>query len=205
MTTVHATLINLKLFFVSAIKLTGDFGLVLMISFWVRLWTELVAEFNVVLAVKLIIVLLLTLTARQLGRWIGEELDDLSDIKFKEYFPCSRNVFELLKDPNSHGLMYKQNYDYEVDGNKINVYSKVLGIKTIEEFELIVNKDSVELKNIGGKFESNVTYSYDGFGIKGHWTAKPRGLRRALSLVISGVVKKGVVRDFNKFVKKNTV
>lgn len=180
-----------------------DFGVVLGLSFFSKFWYALTNEFSVVLIAHVFVLSVVAIFVRLVGRWIGEEIDMFSDVEFMGYFPCKREVLERLKDPNSHGKMYRQNYDYFIfDKTKLKVYSKFMGIKTVETFQVIDNGDSVELKNISGKYESYVTYEYDGFGIVGHWVAKPKGVRRAMASLLYRVAKKTVIEDFNKFVNK---
>lgn len=178
-----------------------DFGVVLGLSFFSKFWYALSNEFSVVLVAHIFVLILIAIFVRLVGRWIGEEIDMFSDVEFMEYFVCDRSVFEKLKDPHTHGGLYRQNYSWIIyDKDKLKVLSKFMWIKTTETFQVIDKGDTVVLKNISGKYESYVTYEYDGFGIVGHWVAKPKGIRRAMALLLVGVAKKSVIEDFKKFI-----
>ncbi len=195
MTTVQAVTIQVKQFIL-------DFGIVLGLSFFSKFWYALSNEFSVVLVAHIFVLILIAIFVRLVGRWIGEEIDMFSDVEFMAYFPCERSVFERLKDPEVHGTLYRQNKSHQVyDKDKLKVYSKFMWIKTVETFQVIDKGDTVVLQNISGKYESYVTYKYNGFGIVGHWVAKPKGIRRAIALLLVGVAKKSVIEDFKKFIK----
>lgn len=194
---IHAA-IQLKKF---CISYGYDFAVVLGLSFFSKFWYALSNEFSVVLVAHVFVLIIVAILVRLVGRWIGEEIDMFSDVEFMAYFVCDRSVFERLKDPEVHGTLYRQNKSHQVyDKDKLKVYSKFMWIKTVETFQVIDNGDTVVLQNISGKYESYVTYEYDGFGIVGHWVAKPKGIRRAMALLLVGVAKKAVIEDFNKFV-----
>lgn len=196
-TFIHTAIIQIK-------QYALDLGLVLGVSFVTNFWHAISEELNITLVAHVIVLLIVAVFVKIVGRWIGEQIDDLSDIEFMRRFPCERPVFELLKKPGTHGLMYRPNIGYlPYDGNKIKIISKVFGIKTTETFEVIVKEDSVVLKNISGKYESSVTYEYDGTAIIGHWLAKPKGLRRAIALLFASKVEKDIVQDFQNYVNQN--
>ncbi len=180
-----------------------DFTVVLGLSFFSKFWYALTNEFSVVLVAHVFVLSVVAIFVRLVGRWIGEEIDSYSDVEFMARFECERSVFDRLKDPNTHGTLYRQNINHFVfDGNKLRVDSKFMWIKTVETFQVIDRGDVVELKNIGGKYESYVTYEFDGSGIVGHWVAKPKGIRRAMALLLYKVAKRSVIEDFTKFVNK---
>ncbi len=196
MTTAQAITIHVKQYLL-------DFGVVLGLSFFSKFWYALTNEFSVVLIAHVFVLSVVAIFVRLVGRWIGEEIDSLSDVEFMEIFPCDRSVFELFKDPNTHGKMFRQNLSYRVyDNDKIKVESKFIGIKTTEVFQLIVNEDTVVLKNISGKYESSATYEYDGANIVGHFVSKPKGIRRVMALLFFRFAKKTIVEDITKFVNK---
>ncbi len=200
MTALIQTIIQVKKF---AISYSYDLLVLLGLSFFSKFWYALTNEFSVVLVAHIFVLCVVAIFVRLVGRWIGEEIDSFSDVEFMARFECDREVFERLKDPNTHGKMYRQNYDYFIfDQTKLKVFSKFMGIKTVETFQVIDKGDTVVLKNISGKYESYVTYEYDGSGIVGHWVAKPKGIRRAMALLLYRVAKRSVIEDFTKFVNK---
>lgn len=209
----HVTIIHIKLLLIQVKEYLIDLGVVLSLSslsFNEKLWYAIKNELNEVLLAHLIVfatvALIIRLFAFIFGRWISEEIDAYSDVEFMNRFECERVVFESLKDPHTHIKMYRQNISgFVYDRDKVKIFSKFIGIKTTETFQVIDNGDSVVLKNISGKYESYVTYEFDGSGIVGHWVAKPKGLRRAMSLVLYNVAKRSVLEDFEKFVNKGGV
>lgn len=199
MTTLHATFIHIKHYFL-------DLGLVLGVSVFTNFWHAISDELNIVLVAHSIVLLIVSVLLKIVVRWIGEEIEVLSDIDYMRNFECERNVFELLKQPETHGKMYKENKDSMVfDHNKIKICSNFMGIKTVEIFEVQDKGDTVVLKNISGKYESSVTYEFEGSGIIAHWVAKPKGLRRAIGLLFSNLVIKNLVKDFQSFIDKNKI
>lgn len=199
MTSIHTALISIK-------QYTLDLCLVLGVSFFTNFWHAIESELNIVLVAHIIVLLIVSVFVRIVGRWIGEHIEEMSDVEFMERFICDRPVFELLKIPATHGTMYRPNVSYIVyDRNKLKVHSKFMGIKTIETFEVQDKGDTVILKNISGKYESSVTYEYDGSAIVVNWVAKPKGLRRAITLLLYKVAKRTTIEDFQKFVDKNKV
>lgn len=196
MTALQTTLLQIKQYFL-------DLGLVLGVSIVTNFWNAIESEFNIVLVAHIIVLLLVSLLVRQLGRWIGEEIDALSDIEFMARFECDREVFEKLKKIETHGLLYTPNYDYQVyDTNKIKVYSNFYGLHTTETFELLVHKESVTLNNIHGSYASSVTYEYDGSAIIAQWMVKPKGFRRAFAIIFVKSAASTIRKDFQKFVDK---
>lgn len=182
-----------------------DFGVVLGLSFFSKFWYALSNEISVVLVAHIFVLLFVAVLVRLLGRWIGEEIDSFSDVEFMKTFPCEKKVFELLKDPNTHGKLFRQNIDYKVfDVDKLKVISKFMWIETIETFQLIDKGDTVILKNISGKYESSATYEYNGSAIVGNFISKPKGIRRVMGLLFFGIAKRTVIEDFSKFVKENS-
>lgn len=199
MTTFQTAIFQVKQYFL-------DVGLVIGVSLITNFWHAISDELNLVLVAHTIVLLVVSVLVRILGRWIGEHIDEMSDLDFMESFVCDRSTFELLKNIDVHGRMYKPNIDHMVyDRNKIKIYSKFFGIKTVETFELIVSMDSVVLKNISGKYESSVTYEYEGSAIIAHWIAKPKGLRRALGLFFSNAAMRNMKADVQKFVNDNKI
>lgn len=196
MTSIHTAFVATKQYFL-------DLGLVLGVSFLTNFWHALSDEFNILMVAHAIVLLIVAIFVKVVGRWIGEQIDDLSDIEFMHRFPCDRSKFDLLKNIHTHGLLYTPNIAYiPYDGNKIKISSKVLWIKTIETFELQDKGDTVVLKNISGKYESSVTYEWYGDGIAAHWIAKPKGLRRAFSLLFAKKAERDIIKDFQSFVDK---
>lgn len=190
------TLFQIKQYFI-------DLSVVLGLSFFSKFWYALTNEFSVVLVAHIVVLTIVAIFVRLVGRWIGEEIDMISDVQFMERFPCERSVFEKLKDPNTHGTLYRQNINHTVyDKYKLKVDSKFMGINTVETFQVIDKGETVVLENISGKYESYVTYEWDGSGIVGHWVTKPKGIRRAMSLLLYNVAKRSVIEDFKKFVSK---
>ena len=197
MTAIQTALLQIKQYFL-------DLGLVLGISIVTNFWNAISAEFNIVLVAHIIVLLLVSLLVRQLGRWIGEEIDQLSDIEFMHRFPCERHVFEKLKIIETHGLLYTPNYDYiPYDTNKIKIYSNFFGLHTTETFEMLVKYNSVTLQNIHGSYASSVTYEYDGTAIVGQWMVKPKGFRRLFAIIFIKVAAKQIKKDFQRFVDKS--
>ncbi len=198
MTQVQLAMFQAKQYFI-------DFGLVLGVSFVTNFWHAISDELNIVLVAHIIVLLIVSVLVRIVGRWIGEHIDELSDVEFMERFPCDRETFRLLAITETHGSMYRQNKSHLVEGNTIKINSHFMGMETIETFEVIDKGDIIVLKNVSGKYESSATYEYDGTGIVAHWVAKPKGLRRAISLFLYSLAKKTIVEDFQKFVDKNKV
>lgn len=204
MTAIHNAIINLKQYLV-------ELSLVLTISSlsaFDKIMYAIKNELNEVLIGHIIVGAICTLIIRIIvlvfGRWIGEEIDEMSDIEFMKRYDCQYNVFEKLTDIRTHGLLYTPNYDYDVyDRNKIKVYSNVLGIHSTETFEFTHTAKTVSLRNIHGSYQSSVSYEWDGSGIVAQWIVKPKGFRRAFALVFGKKAAKNIKADFQKFVDKN--
>lgn len=181
-----------------------NFILLFGMSFLTNFWVSLKNEFSIMWLAHIVALLLAAIIVKILARWIGEHIEEMSDIEFMHVFTCDRKVHDLLKDPHAHGLMYRANKDYIVyDTNKLKVFSKFMLMKTTETFEVIVSENVVKLKNISGKYESEVVYEYANGLIIAHWIAKPKGLRRAITLFFAGIGKRYIIEDFQKFVDKN--
>ena len=196
-TTIHAAFVQAKQYFL-------DLGIVLGVSVFTSFWNAISDELNIVLIAHLIVLLIVSLIVKQLSRWIGEEIDELSDIEFMKRYECQYNVFEKLTDIRTHGLLYAPNYDYDVyDSNKIKVYSNVMGIRSTETFEFTHTAKIVSLRNIHGSYQSSVSYEWDGSGIVAQWIVKPKGFRRAFALIFGKKAAKDIKADFQKFVDKN--
>lgn len=181
----------------------GDLLIVLGVSYVTQLWHAIKAEADVFLVAHLVVTMALLIFVRIVGRWVAEEIDDISNVDYIQFFPARPEAFEALKDIEVHKKMYRQNIGGEIyDTNKLKIYSKFIGIKSMETFEVIITDNVVKLVNVSGSYESSVTYERGEFGITANWIAKPRGIRRALILFFRNHALKTTIEDFKKFCSK---
>lgn len=198
-------LLRIHELFVWLKEYTKDFVLVFVLGEVTNFWAALKTEINWMWVAHLIGLLMSALfvkvIAKILARWISEHIEEMSDLDFMHEFKATWETFEKLKSIDVHGKMYRPNYSYIIyDRNKLKVLSKFMWIKTSETFEVVIDTNTVALKNISGKYDSELVYEFNGTHIIAHWMAKPKGLRRAITLLFKSQAMKLTIEDFQNFV-----